>query len=622
MKNSFDPKDWLDSKPNHYQNNDKISSVQKQNSIDKRTETKNQQSYTDKQVAVDAVVDQIEKLQIDLTSKYEDWLNIGFALADEFGESGRSLYHRISQYYVGYDSKECDVQFDSCLKSNGHGISINTFFFLAKQSGILVYTKSNDKYNSKTQRQELPNNTQINGYNLEQQVEQHVEEPMPTIPESVYAELPEFLKKTVKVATSDEERDILLLGSLATISSCLPNLFGIYDGRKVFSNLFLFITAQASAGKGSLVYCRKLVKKIHKEFREETNLQKQNYESEMADYNTNKNKVEGLEKPTKPKEKMLFIPANNSATGAYQLISDCDGKGLIFETEGDTLAHAFKSDYGNYSDGFRKAFHHETISYYRRTDSEFVDIENPCLSTVLSGTQNQILTLIPNAENGLLSRFIFYYMNAKPEWKNVFADKTDNGLDAYFENLGDEFYSLYKLLNSSGDFKFHLTADQQERFNQFFSQTQMQYLNLKGKDYMATVRRLGLIAFRLCMIFSALRMMETGDISNNIICDERDLKASLAIIGVLVKHSSKVFNDLPREKKIIKRLNKKEKFLHSLPKKFNRQKYIEVAEKLKIIPKTAEVYITSFVEDKLVHREQHNNYINVFLEESQDSKDM
>lgn len=213
-------------------------------------------------------------------------------------------------------------------------------------------------------------------------------------------------------------------------------------------------------------------------------------------------------------------------------------------------------------------------------------------------------------------------MNAKPEWKNVFADKTDNGLDAYFENLGDEFYSLYKLLNSSGDFKFHLTADQQERFNQFFSQTQMQYLNLKGKDYMATVRRLGLIAFRLCMIFSALRMMETGDISNNIICDERDLKASLAIIGVLVKHSSKVFNDLPREKKIIKRLNKKEKFLHSLPKKFNRQKYIEVAEKLKIIPKTAEVYITSFVEDKLVHREQHNNYINVFLEESQDSKDM
>src|SRR5690554_8197541 len=86
---------------------------------------------------------------------------------------------------------------------------------------------------------------------------------------------------------------------------------------------------------------------------------------------------------------MLFIPANNSSTGAYQLLGDSDGRGLIFETEGDTLAHAFKSDYGNYSDGFRKAFHHETISYYRRTDREFVDIESPCLSTVLSGTPKQ-----------------------------------------------------------------------------------------------------------------------------------------------------------------------------------------------------------------------------------------
>ncbi|HAH23070.1 MAG TPA: DNA primase, partial [Prolixibacteraceae bacterium] len=86
----------------------------------------------------------------------------------------------------------------------------------------------------------------------------------------------------------------------------------------------------------------------------------------------------------------------------------------IFETEGDTLAQAFKSDYGNYSDGFRKAFHHETISYYRRTDREFVEIDNPCLSTVLSSTPKQVAILIPNAENGMLSRFIFYHMNIKP----------------------------------------------------------------------------------------------------------------------------------------------------------------------------------------------------------------
>ena len=79
------------------------------------------------------------------------------------------------------------------------------------------------------------------------------------------------------------------------------------------------------------------------------------YEIEMREYNLNKMKDFSLEKPQKPAERMLFIPANNSTTGVFQLLSDNEGKGLIFETEGDTLAQAFKSDYGNYSDGFRKA---------------------------------------------------------------------------------------------------------------------------------------------------------------------------------------------------------------------------------------------------------------------------
>ena len=42
----------------------------------------------------------------------------------------------------------------------------------------------------------------------------------------------------------------------------------------------------------------------------------------MATYNINKGKDENLEKPGKPPERMLFIPANNSVTGVYQLISD------------------------------------------------------------------------------------------------------------------------------------------------------------------------------------------------------------------------------------------------------------------------------------------------------------
>jgi hypothetical protein len=52
-------------------------------------------------------------------------------------------------------------------------------------------------------------------------------------------------------------------------------------------------------------------------------------------------------------------------------------------------------------------------------------MQNPRLSALLSGTPKQVSALIPNAENGLFSRFIFYFMNIKPVWKDVFANSGD-----------------------------------------------------------------------------------------------------------------------------------------------------------------------------------------------------
>lgn len=554
-----------------------------------------EQTYSSNVSEVEAIIQQIESRQIDIASAYSDWRNIGFAFADEFGENGRELFHRISQFYADYSSTECDRQFNNCLKAKGQGVSLKTFFFHAKQAGIQIET-------SKPKQEVKQDN-------------------MPNLPDSLFPELPDFLQRVVSVATSNEEKDLLLLGSLVSISACLPKLYGIYDGRKVYSNMFLFITAQASAGKGRLVHCRQLVNPIHKEMRDQAKLLKQQYELEMVEYNAKKGKEEGIEKPGKPPEKMLFIPANNSSTGAYQLLGDSDGKGLIFETEGDTLAHAFKSDYGNYSDGFRKAFHHETISYYRRTDREYVDIENPCLSAVLSGTPKQVSALIPNTENGLFSRFIFYFMNVRPKWKDVFADTTSQGLDEYFDALGAEFYELYKVLIASQEMQFYLTADQQAQFNEFFAQVQDHYLTLQGIDYMATIRRLGLIAFRISMILSALRILETGDTSTKIVCEERDFQTALAMVRVLIKHSAKVFTELPEDEKPKSRKNRKQKFLDALPKIFNRQKYLEVAKEMNIPDKTAEGYITEFAKKGLIHREQHDHYINSSIEETQDSQE-
>ncbi|MFL1012674.1 DUF3987 domain-containing protein [Flavisericum labens] len=579
MTKIFNPKDWLE--------------VPKEPTKPKRNKTITHViAVADNDI--EAYISAIEQSGTDITGSYATWRDLGFALAEEYGETGRDYFHRISKNYAGYDTKECDAQFDKCLNAKGHGITIATFYHYAHNSGV------------KPPKQQYNNEVATNVVTVIDTQEQA----MPTIPETVYENLPQFLQQVVNPANGQEEKDILLLGALTAFSACFPKLFGIYDQRKVFCNLYLFVTAPASAGKGRLNQIKNLVEPVHKLKREQAKVLKQQFQAETATYNMNKGKDENLEKPSKPPERMLFIPANNSVTGVYQLISDNDGRGLIFETEGDTLAQAFKSDYGNYSDGFRKAFHHETISYYRRTDREYVDIEKPCLSTVLSGTPKQVATLIPNAENGLFSRFMFYYMNIKPTWKNVFQNSNKVGLDDYYNQLGSEFLELYKTLKNNPEIEIRLTTTQQQQFNTFFESLQTKYINLQPEEYIATIRRLGLIAFRIMMLFTAFRIMEDGDVNTTKECEDIDFENALTIISILVKHSSKVFNDLPIEQKATKRLNRKERFLESLPKQFNRQEYLDLATNQSIPHKTAEGYMTKFVDAGLIHREAHNNYSN------------
>jgi hypothetical protein len=540
---------------------------------------------------VERIVSRIEAKSIDIAAAYADWRDIGFAFSNALGEQGRDYFHRVSRFYPDYSTTECNRQYDNCLKSNGSGITPKTFFFRAKNAGV-----------------DISSQTSIVTDN----------EQLPTFPGVVYDYLPQFLKQICQVAQTPDERDILLLGAIATLSSCVPNIYGIYHNRKVYANLFLFVTAKASAGKGLLTHCTRLVYPVHKQLREECQLQKADYEREMNEYLILRKKNPSAERPQKPPEKMLFIPANNSASGVFQLMHDNNGKGLIFETEGDTLAYTFKTDYGNYSDGFRKAFHHETIRYYRKTDREFVDIESPCLSAVLSGTPKQVQNLIPDAENGLFSRFIFYYLAMSSEWKDVFARSADNGLDGHFDGLALQYLELFKTLNTSFEIEFLFTMGQQNTFNETFSLWHHKFETLMGQDYNATVRRLGLITFRMAMIFTALRIMETGDISPKLICEERDFQNAITMTGILLEHSKKVFSELPQPILQPKRENREERFYSILPNEFSRKHYVEVAQQLNIPDKTAQNYIAKLLKTGLIHRDKQDFYLKMSTKDVKD----
>lgn len=580
-KKQFNPTDWLEKK-------NRVASAPESSQFSEGSDPIRPIS------PISSIEDQIEQLvcsvesaSADIAPDYASWRDLAFALADALGESGRSYYHRLSRFYCGYNERETDKQYTACLNAHGSGITVSTLFHLAKQAGIkLVYHPQNNY----VIKRNYINTPPINSPNSSP--EELEESSMPTFSQEIYSFLPELLADVIRKAKNNEDAD-LLLGSITAISACLPNVSGRYAEREVFPNLFTFISAQASAGKGRLTLCRHLVKPIHDNLKHLYILEIDEYRRQLNEYNQDK---KTHEQPAEPPIKTLLIPANSSATSVYQVLNDNGGVGLIFETEGDTLANTFKSDYGNFSDGFRKAFHHEMISYTRRKDREFVELTKPRLSALLSGTPKQILALIPDTENGLFSRFIFYNMNLRIEWNNVFSENSET-LDEYFEHLGHRFFAFYQTLQQSQPIRFSLSSSQQEQFNSFFEKVQLEYSNLFGTDIIASVRRLGLITFRLAMVLTALRLMDSRSVTPVSVCDDLDFRSVLIMAQVLLQHTAHVFGNLPTTEPDINKSATTilcQKFFDILPSEFNRSTYLSAAERLNISPKTAEKYIRKF----------------------------
>jgi len=87
---------------------------------------------------VEDLITIIVEKDIDIAPEYDQYLKIGFAFADEFGEAGRSRFHAVCSPYPKYTRKQTDIQYDKCLKSNTGETSIGTFFFYCKEKGIWI----------------------------------------------------------------------------------------------------------------------------------------------------------------------------------------------------------------------------------------------------------------------------------------------------------------------------------------------------------------------------------------------------------------------------------------------------------------------------------------------------
>ena len=76
---------------------------------------------------------------LNIAPTYKEYLELGFAIASGFGESGREYYHALCSRSEKYNSLQCDRQYDICLKGGDKGgIGVGTFYYLLKQAGIQI----------------------------------------------------------------------------------------------------------------------------------------------------------------------------------------------------------------------------------------------------------------------------------------------------------------------------------------------------------------------------------------------------------------------------------------------------------------------------------------------------
>ena len=502
------------------------------------------QISTDNTSRVEALIAQLKSSNADITSGYNDWLKVGFALASEFGESGRRYFHDISSIYSGYERQECDKKYDQCLKSDNGKTNIATLFYLAEQQGVrLPHQEHSSRLNKVLSNTDATSDKNVALSFIESQEE---DRRLPLFDETIYNDLPIILERATGTMNIRQEKDLVLIGSIATISSILLPFRTIYHGRTIFPNMFLFVPGPAGSGKGRLDFCYRLVRPIHQDKRDLWLLAQEEYKQELDRYRAlSKKEKANATSPVKPPITLLRVPANCSATSFAEAMAD-NGNMLMFETEGDTVVNTFKSDYGNYSDNFRKAFAHEEFGYLRRgNDSEEKEVQNPRLSVVLSGTPEQVKSLIPNAENGLLSRFIFYCMSATDEWLDGFSGyDTDNPLEKVFDDLGAEIENFYQHLTQISEVWFTLSIVQQQRFNDYFAGEKQRMKELNGDLYNASTHRLSWACLRIAMVLTALRCMDRGSVPEKIECSDADFNIALSIIRTVSEHNDYIFNVL------------------------------------------------------------------------------
>jgi len=418
----------------------------------------------------------------------------------------------------------------------------------------------------------------------------------PLISERIYQSLPKLLMDGIDLfPASSRERDMFFTASLVLISGSLPNCYFYYDNRKHYLNLFSMIVAPPASGKGVMIHANKYLSKIEEYLSDEYNTKinkynearKEDKSSDSKEVKKDGDSIDTKEKKPdvlRPRRKKLVIPANSSAASFLSILNDNNGSGIIFETEADTLALAFKQDWGNYSDTLRKAFHHEPVTFSRKMDDVIVDIKCPKLSVMISGTPGQVGAMGLNIpDNGLQSRFFFYVFNAIPTFKALGSSSNSN-VEITLDKLSSTMKDTYlQLLNKPEGIEFILNQSQWNLITRFFKRKMEIVIRKYNALGAAIVTRGSLVAVRIAGILALLDEADNLPLINTTIitCSNQHLIKAIRIVDTYIDHTLVIYHFSKFGSDPDAEMHKYMDFYKLLPEcEFTRQDVLGIAKKI------------------------------------------
>jgi hypothetical protein len=588
----------------HEDNLEKITAQPEK--INETEEAPAQASYkpsNEEQYRVMECVNEIVARKLDLTALLSDWIKIGYSLAS-LGESGRELFHKVSQFYPKYKREECDEKFAYLIKSYNGAIKIGTFFWYCAQAGIAPKPVESQKNEAAK--------TTIDG--LEPTP---FDKETPFIGDLFFEKAPAFFKDIIKLSDRRREKDILVIGAITSFGNALPGVKIIYDGRKYGINTNLFITAKAASGKGRLETVKELFKVID-------NLYEQRYKKEMGLYKENKAAYDATkdedndifnEEPIEPVRKKFFLTADSSNSAFVNRVKNSDGRGVLLDTEGKTLSNSFGQEWGDFSTILLKAFQNESIEISRNSGD--IEIDFPEFSVALSGTPSQLLAVFPGTEDGLFSRFLFYVFFSEPVWdERVFDPQYCGQRENISENLSSRIGSMYKMIEGMGkNLVFEWKQPYIDKLNTHFKAWLKQYYTVFGGDSASVIFRLGVISSRIAAILSLVRKLDNATAPGiqtspntseyRYSCTDDDFECTVHLIELYLDHTFRCFEYLHSKEAFEPKILVKGvqvKFYQALPSTFKRSEAIKVAEGLKISERAAGGYLGDFVNKEMLER--------------------